>query len=48
MRAGIQVGIGEGRPELSGIGWGTFELDTEPESKRKERKCRKVRRTRRA
>lgn len=29
MRAGLQVGIGEGRPgsrDSSGIGWGTFEL----------------------
>lgn len=30
MRAGIQVGVGEGRPDskksLTGMGWGTFEL----------------------
>ena len=35
-RVGVQVGIGEGRPDSknsAGMGWGTFELETKEEAK---------------
>jgi len=47
MRVGIQIGIGEGRPELSGIGWGTFDLEDEIHLNKKEKRCRKTRKAKR-
>jgi hypothetical protein len=45
MRAGMQVGIGEGRPnskKSAGMGWGTFTVETEEKNAKKDKPVKRT------